>query len=119
MPDLLPVTIDGHTIYIETESTYGSEDTTSVEETVQRAGDAFVRAQATVTAVAKGMVEAVRRLDRASTPDEFTMEIAIKFNAEGTAILARAGAEANLRITMKYTRDKDTTTKDGTQHVNS
>ena len=107
MPQLLPVTIDGETIYIEAEPAYGSEETgAAVDEALDRAAEAFVGAQTTVTSVAKGMVGAIQRLDQASTPHAFTLEFSIKFTAEGTAIVARAGAEANLKITMPYTRDK-------------
>jgi hypothetical protein len=40
------------------------------------------------------------------TPDEFTLEFAIKFTAEGNALVAKASAEANLKITMKYVHVK-------------
>jgi len=77
-----------------------------MSKSLDEARDAFERARTTVTSVAKSMVEAVRELDRKVTPDEFTLEFAIKFTAEGNALVAKAAAEANLKITMKYVHVK-------------
>ncbi len=54
MPNLLPVAINGHTIYIEAEPTYGIEDTTSADKALDQAEDAFERAKTTVTSMAQG-----------------------------------------------------------------
>ena len=104
MAELLVATVDNHPIYIEAEPTYGSEQTTSLDEAVERAGDALEQARTTIVSVATSMVGAVTDLANATQPNEFTLEFAIKFNAEGRAIVAKASAEANLKITMKYVR---------------
>lgn len=55
MPNLLPVAINGHTIYIEAEPTYGIEDTTSADKALDQAEDAFERAKTTVTSMGQGL----------------------------------------------------------------
>jgi hypothetical protein len=34
------------------------------------------------------------------------MEFAIKFTAEGNVVVAKAGAEASLKVSLKYTKDQ-------------
>jgi hypothetical protein len=102
MSNLIPVIIDDQTIYVEVERTYGSEETTSLDEVRHKVEDAFEHAKTTITSVAKSMAGSIRSLDQALAPHEFVIEFAIKFNAEGQAILAKAGAEASLKITLNY-----------------
>ena len=106
MSRLLEVNIDGETILIEAESIYGSEETTSADQTLARTQQAFERAKVTVTSIAKSMASSIKKLDEAVTPDQFELEFAIKFGAEGQAILASTSAEASLKITMTYEHKK-------------
>ena len=78
MSDLLPLVIDGHTIYVEVKPSYGSEETTSGEKLIKRVEDAFEQAKTTVASLAKGMVGAVQSLDEAVTPDKFVLEFGYK-----------------------------------------
>ena len=103
---ILQVDIEGEPILIEVNSAYGSQPTTSVQNSVEKVGDAFEQAKGTIIHVSSSMVKAVRRLDQAVTPHEFTMEFGIKFTAEGTVMLASATAECNIKVTMKYIHDK-------------
>jgi hypothetical protein len=102
MSELLPVKADGKTFYIEVDSAPEEAQSGMAEGVLDRAEGAFESAKATVTTVATHMVGAIRALDRVTTPDEFNLEFAIKFTAEGNAILAKAGLEANLKVTLRY-----------------
>lgn len=102
MARLLPTVIDGETVYIEIEGTYGSEETTSADEALEKAKDAFERAKVTIISVAKSMVSVIQTIDEAVTPDEFGLEFGVKFNAEGQAFLAKAGMEASLNVVITY-----------------
>jgi Trypsin-co-occurring domain 1 len=106
MSTSIPVMIDGQTIYVEVEKTYGSEDTTSLDKTLERVQDTFDQAKSTIVCVARGTVEAIRTMDQLLIPDEFTMDFAIRFTAEGNAILAKTSAEANLKVSMTYKHKK-------------
>jgi len=106
MSQLLEVAIDGETILIEAEPTFGSEQTTSADQALMKTQEAFERAKITVTSIAKSMAGSIKKLDDAVTPDQFELEFAIKFGAEGQAILASTSAEASLKITMTYEHKK-------------
>jgi hypothetical protein len=102
MAKLLPISIDGEIVYVEVEAAYGSEQTSAVDQVLDRAEDAFERAKVTITSVSKSIVGAILALDKAVTPNEFELQFAIKFTAEGNAVLASAAAEATLNVTMTY-----------------
>jgi hypothetical protein len=102
MSQVVPLTVDGREILVEVEQRYGSEETTSFGEVLENTRDAFEQARDMITAVAANMIGAIRAMDKALAPDEFNLEFAVKFNAEGNAVLAKAGAEANIQITMAY-----------------
>ena len=103
----LKVIIEGETVYLEVEPAFGSEKTTSASKTLERTKDAFEQAKTTVISIAKSMVSDLQKLDQKVTPDEFTLEFAIKFTAEGDAVVAKAGSEASLKVTMKYNHNKN------------
>ncbi len=107
MSDIIPVEVDDQTIYLEVDQRFGSEETSAIGKTIDVAQDAFEHARTTIITVAKSMVGAVRQLDQSMAPDEFELEFAIKFNAEGQAILAKATAEASLKIVMTYKHKED------------
>ena len=48
----------------------------------------------------------VAELDERSAPDEYELEFAIKFTGEGNVFVAKVGAEANLKVTLRYARPK-------------
>lgn len=103
----LEVNVDGTTILIEPEPVYGSQKTSATSKAIEQTGDALEKAKETVIVVAKSMVGALKNLDKTITPDEFTMEFGLKFNAEGNAVVTKVGAEATLKITMKYVHTKE------------
>lgn len=108
MSTLLKTIVEGETVYIEAEPSYGSEQTGFPREVLEeKAKEAFEQAKTTITCVTKSMITAIRSMEKAVTPDEFALEFSIKFSADGQAIIARTSVEANLTVTMTYKHKKD------------
>jgi len=102
----LPVKIDGQTVYFEVETASGFEEVGVPDDMLDKAEDAFDRTKDIVVSIAKGMVGAIRTLDEKLTPDEFSMEFAVKLSGEGNVIVTKVGAEANFKISLKYVHKK-------------
>lgn len=106
MSKIIPFNVDGVEIFVEVEQRYGSEETTSIDEIISNTRNAFEQVKDTITAIATSMIGTVRKMDKAIAPDEFNLEFSIKFNAEGNAVLAKIGTEANLQVSMSYKHDR-------------
>jgi hypothetical protein len=102
MSKLLQTSVDNQMLYIEVDS-YGTEKVgVRPEEVLEKTRDAFERAKATISSITQSMVSTVQSMSDTVRPDEFELEFAIKFNAEGQVVLAKAAAEASLKVTMTY-----------------
>lgn len=71
MPELLATQVGNNTIYIEAEPIYGSEQTTSLDETFERAGNALQHAKATITSIATSMVGTIADVKGVTKAEEF------------------------------------------------
>lgn len=100
--------IDGEMILVEVSLGYGSANTSvgKQDEVAERAMDAFGKAKKVIHSVAQNLLETAQNVDRQIAPDEFQIEFAISFTMSGQVILAKVGAEANLKVTMTYKHDK-------------
>lgn len=97
------------TVLIEVRPAYGSEQTSIGDRLTARTDQAIQRARSTVTRLATEMAEAVREMPESSRPESFSVEFGISFTMEGDAMVARAGAEASLHLTLTFSaRDSDT-----------
>lgn len=105
MSEAIPVKVGDTTVFIEMEEAYGTE-LTSAEQVLRGAEDAFNRAKETILTVSSNIVEGIKKLDNAVTPSQFTLEFGVKFRVDGTVMLASAGTEATLKVTMIYKHDK-------------
>ena len=56
---------------------------------------------------ASQMVENINKVREDHRPDEFQIQLAIKLDAQVGAILAKAGAGAQLQVTMTWKRSKE------------
>lgn len=101
MPDI-PVTIEGQQLYIEIEPQYGSESTSTRGTSPAKLDEVFENAKSSIVAVCQSMVDTVRKVDAAITPDEFSLEFGIKFKADGSILLASVSTEASLTVKMVY-----------------
>lgn len=109
----LPINVNGNTIYVEAETTQiiGSQPTSGViERVLKEAPDTFVHAQQTVKSIAVGMVSAVREINKKLAPEEFEIEIALKFTAEGNVVLTKLGGEAQIMVHLTYRQPSETNT---------
>ena len=105
MAEIISVPINNGIILIEAESS-GTENVSAFNKALEGTENALVRAQQTITSMAESMIGAIKKLDKAVTPDQFVMSFSIKFTAEGQAVIAKASAESSLQITMTYNHTK-------------
>ena len=75
------------------------------EEVVTRAGQSLEQVLARVGPAVKGIVSELRRT--ADWPDDVEVEFAIKLSADSNVIIARAGGEANFRISLRWSNPGD------------
>ena len=81
-------------------SPYG--DTLDAADTLQKVGDLFGQGLALVKNCARSTVSAIQSIEKSALPDEFELQLAVKLDSEVGAVIAKAGAEAQLRVTMKW-----------------
>jgi Trypsin-co-occurring domain 1 len=106
----LPINVNGNTVYIEAEATQvvGSQPTSGgFDRVLKEAPDTFVRAQQTVKSIAVGMVSAIKEIHTKLAPEEFEIEIALKFTAEGNVVLTKLGGEAQIMIHLTYRQSEE------------
>ena len=102
MNQVIPIEFDGEIVYVEAETAYGYEDTTSAKEHLATISGAFTRARETISQVCMSMVRTVKAMDKEITPNEFQVQFGIKFGGEAGVMLASVSSEATLTITMTY-----------------
>lgn len=90
------------TVLVEIWPAHGSERTSVEERVEERADQAIKHASATVTRIATELTRAIRQMAEIDRPQEFVTEFGIKFTAEGNAMIAKASAEASLKVTLTY-----------------
>jgi hypothetical protein len=91
---------DGGSIVVEME-----EERAGVVAAGRRPGEVAKEAAQTfedAVAQVRPAAEAVARELRKISPNELSIELGIKLTAEAGAIIAKAGGEANFKVTMKW-----------------
>lgn len=106
MAETIRSNVDGTVIIIETEPGRGVTRSAVGGKVIEQAGDALENASETIKGMAISMVGAIKSLDQSLTPNEFTLQFGLKFNAEGNALVAKFSGEATLNVTMKYIHDQ-------------
>lgn len=109
----LPIDINGTTVHVEVEATQivGSQPTSGgINRVLKEAPDAFAQAQQTVKSIAVGMVSSIREIHKKMAPEVFELEIALKFTAEGNAVLTKIGGEAQILVHLTYRQTEETNT---------
>ena len=56
---------------------------------------------------ARRVVSTIQRMDEKVRPDEFEVQLAIKFDSEVGAILTKASAGAQMQVTMKWIKSQE------------
>lgn len=106
--------IDGEevTILIEVDSEpapkspYGDHRDLNTGKVVADVGNLFGQGLTLVRNCATSAVHGIKAMNEVVRPDEFEIQLAIKLDAEAGAVLAKAGAEAQMQVTMKWKREK-------------
>jgi len=107
MSELLRFTSeDGAVVLVEAAEAPGGAVTRGgrAEAAVIEAGDSLERVLGRVGPVVKGIVSELRA--SAEWPDELEIEFAVKVSADSNVIIARAGGEANFRIALRWSRQR-------------
>lgn len=92
--------VDGVKLWVETSAVAGSEPTST---RLDRAGEAFTRAQSAIVAMATATVATIDQLgQRAARPQQVQVKFGLKFTAKGNVIVAEASGEATLEVTLTY-----------------
>ncbi|WP_141578757.1 CU044_2847 family protein [Actinomadura sp. WMMA1423] len=89
-------------VLVEVSPAFGSERTSVDGRVRERADQAIRHANRTVTRLASELTNTVQAMPEADRPQDVTMEFGINFTAEGNAAIAKAGAQATLKITLTY-----------------
>lgn len=104
----IPVRVGDIELLVETAPVAGSEPTSRLDAAVDRAGEAFTRAQGAIVEIATSTVESIRAATaRAARPDQLEVEFGLKFSAKGDVIVAGAAGEATLKVKLVYQRTLD------------
>jgi hypothetical protein len=114
MSEVITVTLDdGSVIYVEAAPTAkqaGSRPAArgrpGVDEVLADTEHTFEQVHSTIQGVARSIASAIYAADQKITPSSFTLELSIKINASGQAILASVGAEAQLKLALTYNHDQ-------------
>lgn len=71
---------------------------------ISAANDVFSKGMNLIRTCAEQVVSAIQKVDQATRPTEFEVQIAIKLDSEVGAILAKASAEAQLQVSLRWTK---------------
>jgi hypothetical protein len=74
------------------------------DKVLESAHDYFSDGMLLARTCAASVVESLGQLGEKVRPQEFEVKLAIKLDAEAGAVLAKVGAEAQLEVTLKWTR---------------
>jgi hypothetical protein len=97
-------------IYIEVDQlpqqprTYYGDLRDQGKEVVAAANDVFSKGMSLIQTCAEQVVTTIQKVDHTVRPTEFEIQLAIKLDSEVGAILAKASAEAQLQVTMRWTK---------------
>lgn len=104
----IPVRVGDIEVLVETTPVAGSEPTSRVDAAIDRAAEAFTRAQSAILEIATSTVDTIREATaRAARPDQLEVEFGLKFSAKGDVVVAGAAGEATLKVKLVYQRILD------------
>jgi hypothetical protein len=101
---LLPVDLNGVSIFVEAAPIGGTEPTSGRGRGVDRVSDMLSNAQTVIEEMAVSVMETGRRIcSRATNPDQLEIQFGLKFAAQGSIIMASASTEASLVVKIVFT----------------
>lgn len=100
---LVPVEMDGVTLWVEAVVTPGSQDTSSINKATERISDAFDSLQTVLSSISRRIVAAAQDLrEEVTSPSEISAEFGLKLATTGQVILISGTAEASFSITLTF-----------------
>ena len=79
----------------------------SPEDLVEKSKAAIETAMFTMRLMAARAVETIKKIKVSERPDKVEMEFGLKLDAEAGALVAKAGAEAAIKVTMTWENKKE------------
>lgn len=89
-------------VEFETGSGLRSVDRETTDELVEKSKLAIERSMKTVQRMAKKAIQAIQAIPISERPTTFQFEFGIKLSGEMGAVVAKAGAEAAITVTMTW-----------------
>jgi Trypsin-co-occurring domain 1 len=102
---VISVQVGDTEVLVQTVPVAGTEPTAGrAQQALERAGEAFCRAQEVIVEVAKSTAEVIEKAAaRAARPDHVEIEFGLSFSVSGGVIMvAGAAGEATLRVLLSY-----------------
>ena len=94
---------DEDVILVEFEDESGLQSVSNdPAEFVQKSRQAIERSMKTVQRMAKKAVQTIQAIPISERPSKFEFQFGIKMNGEAGAVVAKAGAEAAITVTMTW-----------------
>jgi hypothetical protein len=105
----IPARVGDVEVLIETTPVPGTEPTVfgrqPPKEGAEEVADVFSKAQATILSIATTTAAVLDKASRAAVhPESLAVEFGLKFSTEGHIIVAKATAEASLKVTLTYAK---------------
>jgi hypothetical protein len=106
----IPARVGDVEVLIETTPVPGTEPTgvrgrQPPKEGAENVADVFSKAQATILSIATTTAAVLEKASRAAVhPETLAVEFGLRFSTEGHIIVAKATAEASLKVTLTYAR---------------
>jgi hypothetical protein len=102
------------TIYIEVDKTPTADPHTPYtdlrgegNQVIDTAKDIFGSGMSLIRTCAEQAINSINKIDHKMRPTTFELQLAIKLDSKVGAILAQAGAEAQLQVTMKWVNEEE------------
>jgi hypothetical protein len=104
MSDLVPVTLDGAVLYIESargESSGGIQEA-SAEDAARKAVDAALQLQDSIKAFCGRMMASFNQLAEDARPSKAIVEFGLSISAEGNVFVVKTAGEASVKVTAEW-----------------
>jgi len=79
----------------------------STTDMLEKSKEAIDHAMKSMQGMAKKTVRAIKKIPISERPHTVEVSFGLKLTAEGNAVLAKAGAETSLTVTMTWNRKED------------
>jgi len=83
----------------------------SLKDIPEKSREAVDHAMKTMRRMAKKTIKAIRAIPASEKPDTISVSFGLKLTAEGGAVVAKAGVEAGINVTMTWQNTATTTSK--------